>query len=72
MESFGISNIGPPKILWENSHIFIETFGKLPPFISYHKVATTSISEASKEITPGEVRVYTADGMYRTGGEYIL
>jgi hypothetical protein len=25
--------LGPPKILWENSHIFIETFGKLPPFI---------------------------------------
>jgi hypothetical protein len=22
-----------PWILWENSHIFIETFGKLPPFI---------------------------------------
>jgi hypothetical protein len=33
LESFGISNIVPPKILWENSHIFIETFGKLPPFI---------------------------------------
>jgi hypothetical protein len=64
LESFGISNIGPHKILWENSHIFIETFGKLPPFISYHKVATTSISEASKEITSGEVRVYTADGRY--------
>jgi hypothetical protein len=30
----------------------------------YHKVATTSISEASKEITSGEVRVYTADGRY--------
>ena len=64
MESFGISNIGPPKILWENSHIFIETFGKLTPFISYRKVETTSISEASKEITSGEVRVYTADGRY--------
>jgi hypothetical protein len=64
LESFGISNIGPPKILWENSHIFIETFGKLPPFISYHKVATTSISEASKEIISGEVKVYTADGRY--------
>jgi hypothetical protein len=25
--------LGTPKILWENSHIFIETFGKLPPFI---------------------------------------
>jgi hypothetical protein len=25
--------LGPPKILWENFHIFIETFGKLPPFI---------------------------------------
>jgi hypothetical protein len=25
---------------------------------------TTSISEASKEITSGEVRVYTADGRY--------
>jgi hypothetical protein len=30
----------------------------------YHKVVTTSISEASKEITSGEVRVYTADGRY--------
>jgi hypothetical protein len=30
----------------------------------YHKVATTSISEVSKEITSGEVRVYTADGRY--------
>jgi len=30
----------------------------------YHKVATTSIGEASKEITSGEVRVYTADGRY--------
>jgi hypothetical protein len=30
----------------------------------YHKVATTSISEASKEVTSGEVRVYTADGRY--------
>jgi hypothetical protein len=30
----------------------------------YHKVATTSISEASKEITSGEVKVYTADGRY--------
>ena len=30
----------------------------------YHKVATTSISEASKDITSGEVRVYTADGRY--------
>jgi len=30
----------------------------------YHKVATTSISEASKEITPGDVKVYTADGRY--------
>jgi len=30
----------------------------------YHKVATTSISEASKEITSGEVRVYTTDGRY--------
>jgi hypothetical protein len=30
----------------------------------YHKVATTSISEASKEIISGEVRVYTADGRY--------
>ena len=39
----------------------------------YRKVAAfTSISEASKEITPGEVRVYTADGMYLTGGEFIL
>jgi hypothetical protein len=56
--------LGPPKILWENSQIFIETFGKLPPFISYHKVATASISEASKEITSGEVKVYTADGRY--------
>jgi hypothetical protein len=30
----------------------------------YHKVTTTSISEASKEITSREVRVYTADGRY--------
>jgi len=30
----------------------------------YHKVATTSISEVSKEITSGEVKVYTADGRY--------
>lgn len=30
----------------------------------YHKVATTSISEASKEVISGEVRVYTADGRY--------
>ena len=30
----------------------------------YHKVATTSISEASKEIKPGDVKVYTADGRY--------
>jgi len=30
----------------------------------YHKVATTSISEASKDIISGEVRVYTADGRY--------
>jgi len=30
----------------------------------YHKVATTSISEASKGITSGEVKVYTADGRY--------
>jgi hypothetical protein len=30
----------------------------------YHKVATTSISEVSKEVTSVEVRVYTADGRY--------
>jgi hypothetical protein len=30
----------------------------------YHKVATTSISEVSKDITSGEVKVYTADGRY--------
>jgi hypothetical protein len=30
----------------------------------YRKVATTSISEASKGITSGEVKVYTADGRY--------
>ena len=69
MESFSISNIGPSKILWENFHIFIETFGKLPPFISYHKVAITSISEVSKDITSGEVKVYTADGRYV--GKYV-
>jgi len=35
----------------------------------YHKVATTSISEVSKEITSGEVKVYTADGRYV--GKYV-
>jgi hypothetical protein len=34
-----------------------------------HKVATTSISEASKGITSGEVRVYSADGKYV--GKYV-
>ena len=30
----------------------------------YHKDATNSISEVSKDITSGEVKVYTADGRY--------